>query len=74
MSNGFEDTERGVALGGQRALTDHRPPSVTEKLEQEKHELELRLEAIQQLLDQLQASPETREILDNLSKLGRGMF
>jgi len=76
MSNGFDEgTEsRGVALGGQRAMTDHRPPSVSEKLEQEKKELELRLEALNQLIDQLERSPETREILDNLSKLGRGMF
>jgi len=75
MSNGYEDNQREVATASLgRALTDHRPPSVTEKLEQEKHELELRLEAITQLLDQLNANPETQEIIDNLAKLGRGMF
>ena len=73
MSNGYEDTQvESAAIG--RALTDHRPPSVTEKLQQEKKELELRLEAITQLLDQLNANPQTQEIIDNLAKLGRGMF
>ena len=73
MSNGFnegQDVERSAG----RSLMDHRPPSVSEKLLQEKKELELRLEALNQLIDQLERSPETREILDNLSKLGRGMF
>ena len=75
MSNGFGDEQREVATAGLgRAMTDHRPPGITEKLLQEKKELELRLEAITQLLDQLQASPETQEILDNMAKLGRGMF
>jgi len=74
MSNG-DDAQREVATAGLgRALTDHSPPSVTENLEQERHNLELRLKAINQLLDQLQASPETQEIIDNLAKLGRGMF
>jgi len=73
MSNGFEDTQIEKAGLG-RAMVDHQPPSVTEKLEQERHELELRLKGINQLLDQLKASPETQEIIDNLAKLGRGMF
>ena len=55
-------------------MMDHQPPSVTEKLEQEKHELELRLQAINELLEQLNNNPATQEIIDNLSKLGRGMF
>jgi len=59
---------------GSRAMVDHTPPSVTENLEQEKHNLELRLQAITELLDQLRASPETQQIIDNLQKLGRGMF
>ncbi len=74
MSNGSENTERGVALGGQRAMMDHQPPSITEKLQQEKHELELRLTAINELFAQLEASPETQQIIDSLAKLGRGMF
>ena len=53
---------------------DHQPPSVTEKLQQEKHELELRLKAIDELLAQLEANPETQRIIDSLAKLGRGMF
>ena len=77
MSNNYEGGEdaREVQTAGiGRAMMDHRPPSVSEKLAQEKKELELRLEALNQLIDQLENSPETREILDNLSKLGRGMF
>ncbi len=72
----YEDNQREVAqsAGLGRAMVDHTPPSVTENLEQEKHNLELRLEAINQLLDQLRASPETQQIIDNLQKLGRGMF
>ena len=78
MSNGFEETESDArevqSAGIGRAMMDHRPPSVSEKLLQEKKELELRLQALNELIDQLEKSPETREILDNLSKLGRGMF
>ncbi len=71
----YEDNQLEKAAGlGTRAMVDHTPPSVTENLEQEKHNLELRLEAINQLLDQLRASPETQQIIDNLQKLGRGMF
>lgn len=73
MSQHNEGQElQSAALG--RTMMDQRPPGVTEKLLQEKKELELRLEAITQLLDQLQASPETQQIIDNLAKLGRGMF
>jgi len=69
----YEDTQIEKAGLG-RAMVDHVPPSVTEKLEQERHELELRLQAINQLLDQLKANPETQKIIDNLAKLGRGIF
>ena len=74
MSNGFNEAQEVQSAGLGRALTDHRPPSVTEKLEQERRELELRLQAVKQLIDQLNANPETQEIIDNLAKLGRGMF
>jgi len=57
-----------------RSMVDHQPPSVTENLEQERRTLELRLRAIDELLEQLKANPETQQIIDNLSKLGRGMF
>lgn len=73
MSNGFnegQDVERSAG----RSLMDHRPPSVTEKLQQEKKELELRLEGINQLIAQMEANPETRDIIDKLAQLGRGMF
>jgi chaperonin cofactor prefoldin len=68
----YEDNQIEKASG--RALMDHQPPSVTEKLEQERRELELRLKAINEVLDQLNANPETAEIIDSLAKLGRGMF
>jgi predicted component of type VI protein secretion system len=77
MSNGFEDSDaREVQSAGlgTRAMVDHRPPTVSEKLLQEKKELELRLEAINQLIAQMDANPETRDIIDKLAQLGRGMF
>ena len=58
----------GAGVG--RALMDHRPPSVTEKLQNEKRELELRLRGIDEVLAQLEANPATREIIDSLAKLG----
>lgn len=66
--------ENAVEQASGRALMDHRPPTVTEKLEQERNELELRLQAINELLEQLKANPETQQIIDSLAKLGRGMF
>lgn len=57
-----------------RSLMDHKPPSVSEKLEQEKKELELRLEAVNQLLNDLNNNPETRDILDKLSQLGHRVY
>ncbi len=68
------DDENAVEQASGRGLMDHRPPTVTEKLEQERIELELRLRAIDELLEQLKANPATQQIIDNLSKLGRGMF
>ncbi len=68
----YEDTQVEQTAG--RSLMDHQPPSVTEKLEQERRELELRLKAINELLEQLKANPETQQIIDSLAKLGRGMF
>lgn len=68
------DDENAVEQASGRALMDHRPPTVTEKLVQEKNELNLRLRAIDELLEQFEANPETQKIIDNLSKLGRGMF
>lgn len=68
----YEDNQVETASG--RSLMDHQPPSVTEKLEQERRELELRLKAINEVLDQLNANPETAKIIDSLAKLGRGMF
>ena len=68
------DDENAVEQASGRALMDHRPPTVTEKLEQERNELELRLRAIDELLEQLKANPATQQIIDSLAKLGRGMF
>ncbi len=57
-----------------RALMDHRPPTVSEKLEQEKKELELRLEAVTSLIASLDESPKVRDIIDRLSQLGHRVY
>lgn len=69
-----EDAREVQSAGLGRALTDHRPPTVTEKLLNEKKELELRLEAINQLLADLESNPGTQQILDKMAQLGRSMF
>jgi len=51
-----------------------RTPTVTERLQNEKKELELRLEAVNGLLDDLEANPETKSILDKLSQLGHRLY
>ena len=53
---------------------DHRPPTVSEKLQQEKKELELRLQAVNELITDLDANPETKQIIDRLSQLGHRMY
>ena len=63
-----------VEAAGARSLMDHRPPTVTEKLQQEKKELELRLQAVTELLDDLESQPETMAILDKLSVLGHRVY
>lgn len=68
-----EDSNMVEASAG-RQLMDHRPPTVTEKLEQEKKELELRLQAVNELLDDLSESPNVRSILDKLSTLGHRVY
>lgn len=65
-----EDTQ---ALA-KRAMVDHRPPSVTEKLQQERAELAKRVDEIDEILMLLEANPTQQEILDRLARLGRGMF
>jgi len=67
-----EDNQVECASG--RTLMDHRPPTVTEKLEQEKKELELRLQAVNELLTDLEDSPNVRGILDKLSTLGHRVY
>jgi hypothetical protein len=68
-----DDNQVEMATSG-RALMDHRAPTVTEKLEQEKKELELRLQAVNELLTDLEASPNVRSILDKLSTLGHRVY
>ena len=46
------------------------PVKVTDKLQAEKKNLELRLQAVNKLIDQLEASPETQQIIDGLAELG----
>lgn len=67
-----EDSNMVESAG--RAMMDHRPPTVTEKLENEKKELELRLQAVNELLEDLHSNPETRDILDKLSTLGHRVY
>jgi predicted component of type VI protein secretion system len=69
----FDDENQAVEATG-RALMDHRPPTVSEKLEQEKKELELRLEAVTDLIASLDASPNVRDIVDRLSQLGHRVY
>jgi len=72
MSFGDENAVESVGAG--RALMDHRPPTVTDKLQQEKKELELRLQAVNELLTDLEESPNVRSILDKLSTLGHRVY
>jgi predicted component of type VI protein secretion system len=69
----FENEGQAVEATG-RALMDHRPPTVSEKLEQEKKELELRLEAVTSLIASLDESPNVRAIIDKLSQLGHRVY
>ncbi len=69
----FEGENQAVESAG-RTLMDHRPPSVSEKLEQEKKELELRLEAVTSLIESLDDSPKVRDIIDRLSQLGHRVY
>lgn len=63
-----------VEMASSRQLMDHRPPSVSEKLEQEKKELELRLEAVTSLIEELEAAPGVKSVLDKLSQLGHRVY
>jgi predicted component of type VI protein secretion system len=69
----FENESQAVESAG-RVLMDHRPPTVSEKLEQEKKELELRLEAVTSLIASLDESPNVRDIIDRLSQLGHRVY
>lgn len=68
-----EDNNMVEATAG-RALMDSRPPSVSERLQQEKKELELRLEAVTSLLEELEAAPGVKSVLDKLSQLGHRVY
>ncbi len=70
----FENEGQAVEQASSRALMDHRPPTVSEKLENEKKELELRLQAVNELIAQLDANPETKDIIDKLAQLGHRMY
>ena len=70
----FEDEGREVALMATGSQIAHVPPSVSEKLQAEKKELELRLEAVTQLIADLDANPDTKAIIDRLSQLGHRMY
>lgn len=52
------------------SLCDARQPTLTERLESEKRQLEERLEKVTSVLESLRAHPETTEILDSIAGLG----
>ena len=66
-----ENAEHAVMATGS---IPHAPPTVSERLQQEKKELELRLEAVNGLINDLDANPETKQIIDRLSQLGHRMY
>ena len=72
MSFGDENAVEASGIG--RQLMDHKPPSVSEKLEQERKELTLRLQAVNELLADLEAAPNVRNVLDKLSQLGHRVY
>ncbi len=67
----FDNEERAVTAVGSMP---HQPPTVSERLQSEKKELELRLEAVNGLIADLEANPETKQIIDRLSQLGHRMY
>ena len=70
----FEDDQREVAMASTGSLVPHAPPTVSEKLQNEKKELELRLQAVNGLIEDLDNNPETKQIIDRLSQLGHRMY
>jgi len=70
----FEDNQGEVAMASTGSLVPHAPPTVSEKLLNEKKELELRLEAVNGLISDLDNNPETKQIIDRLSQLGHRMY
>lgn len=65
----YEQEDRAL-VGAERAIVDHRPPTVTERLRQERVELHKRLTEIDELLATLEGNPQTQDILDRLAVLG----
>ena len=57
---------------GLAVASDSSPATVkvSDRLQNEKKNLELRLEAVNKLIDQLEQSPETCDIIDGLAELG----
>ena len=49
---------------------DHKPPTVSERLAQEKQRLEERLAEVNAAIDALDGNPEAKSVVDALSKLG----
>lgn len=69
----FENEGQDVAVSA-GSIVPHAPPTVSEKLENEKKELELRLQAVNGLIADLNNNPETKQIIDRLSQLGHRMY
>ena len=53
-----------------RSALDHKPPTISERLVDEKKRLEERLEQVDAAIDALGSNAELRDAVDALSKLG----
>lgn len=61
--------ERGLAKAAMGTI-DACPPSLTDRLRDEKQRLEKRLSEVNDVLAQLERTPETAGILDAVARLG----
>jgi len=68
----FEDNNERAVMATESI--PHAPPTVSEKLQAEKRDLELRLQAVNGLIEDLDNNPETKQIIDRLSQLGHRMY
>ena len=62
--------DKSNAVAGTLANAPIEPPSITERLKSERLRLEQRLQEIDVVLSQMEASPESAAIINGLSRLG----